>query len=360
MGMAASQARYLGLTARKTNVEYEGQQINQARVALANQSADAFNQYLSLQAPVPPSTEDYKSTSYVYTDGNKEYTLEDYTRNSTNNEYPYVATVSYKDYRYEAAKNTKSGVQIKTNEDNTSRYDDVGNYYPYVIMTSSGLKTLREVDLQAKSVDLNNTLNQTIEDDLNNQTAITYNAEKGVWEGVTADNNPKIDAYGTGEANKYLFTYNSTLDGYVSATVTDINGNERALVSYDSTNNKINILDGYEAKITTKTWAALAKCSKDTAQRDIHDLVEKDILREDIPGAKRPSYSIIYDPEDITAFFSEAHIEEENGCFYLKALYKGRTDVCERVLTLDAERFNKGDLPLGNLLAKYCSYLRIK
>ena len=245
MGMAASQARYLGLTARKTNVEYEGQQINQARVALANQSADAFNQYLSLQAPVPPSTEDYKSTSYVYTDGNKEYTLEDYTRNSINNEYPYVATVSYKDYRYEAAKNTKSGVQIKTNEDNTSRYDDVGNYYPYVIMTSSGLKTLREVDLQAKSVDLNNTLNQTIEDELNNQTAITY--KDGVWEGVTADNNPKIDAYGTGEANKYLFTYNSTLDGYVSATVTDINGNERALVSYDSTNNKINILDGYEA-----------------------------------------------------------------------------------------------------------------
>ncbi len=28
MGMAASQARYLALTARKTNTEYEGQQIN--------------------------------------------------------------------------------------------------------------------------------------------------------------------------------------------------------------------------------------------------------------------------------------------------------------------------------------------
>ena len=52
-------------------------------------------------------------------------------------------------------------------------------------------------------------------------------------------------------------------------------------------------LDGYEAKITSKTWASLAHCSKDTAIRDIQDLVEKEILREDIPGAKRPSYSII-------------------------------------------------------------------
>lgn len=65
-------------------------------------------------------------------------------------------------------------------------------------------------------------------------------------------------------------------------------------------------LDGYEAKITSKTWASLAKCSKDTAIRDIQDLVDKEILRENIPGAKRPSYSIIYDPEDITSFFQKS------------------------------------------------------
>ena len=79
-------------------------------------------------------------------------------------------------------------------------------------------------------------------------------------------------------------------------------------------------LDGYEAKITSKTWASLAKCSKDTAIRDIQDLVDKDILREDIPGAKRPSYSIVYAPEDITAFFSEISIEQQNGNQYIKAL----------------------------------------
>ena len=118
-------------------------------------------------------------------------------------------------------------------------------------------------------------------------------------------------------------------------------------------------LDGYEAKITTKTWASLAKCSADTALRDIHDLVGKGVLREDIPGAKRPSYSIIYEPDDLTALFSEVRVEDENGRFYLKALYKGKTPICEKVLPLDAERFGRGDLPLENLLAKYCTYLKM-
>lgn len=69
MGMAASQARYLGLTARKTNVEYEGQQINQARTALANQSANTFNELLALEVPTAPSTQDYTTTQYSYEDG---------------------------------------------------------------------------------------------------------------------------------------------------------------------------------------------------------------------------------------------------------------------------------------------------
>ena len=116
-------------------------------------------------------------------------------------------------------------------------------------------------------------------------------------------------------------------------------------------------LDGYEAKITSKTWATLAKCSKDTAIRDIQDLVDKNILKEDIPGAKRPSYSIVYDAEDLTQFFTEVSITEENGIPHLNALYKGKKTICERILRLDADRYQNGDLPLANLLSKYCSYI---
>ncbi len=70
MGMAASQARFLGLTARKTNVEYEGQQINQQRTTLSNQSANYYNQLLGMEVPTPPSVADYTKTVYTFEDGN--------------------------------------------------------------------------------------------------------------------------------------------------------------------------------------------------------------------------------------------------------------------------------------------------
>ena len=116
-------------------------------------------------------------------------------------------------------------------------------------------------------------------------------------------------------------------------------------------------LDGYESKITSKIWASLAKCSKDTAIRDIQDLIDKNILVIDMPGAKRPSYSIVYDAEDLTQFFTDVTIAEEKGIPYLCALFKGKKQVRERLLKLDAERYQKGDLPLSNLLGKYCSFL---
>ena len=69
MGMAASQARFLGLTARKNNVEYEGQQINQQRTMLSNETANYYNDLLGMSVPVPPSVADYTKTVYSFVDG---------------------------------------------------------------------------------------------------------------------------------------------------------------------------------------------------------------------------------------------------------------------------------------------------
>ena len=75
MGMAASQARFLSLTARKNNVEYEGQQINQQRTTLTNESSNYYSQLCNLVVPTPPSTEDYTKTTYTFVDGSETNTI---------------------------------------------------------------------------------------------------------------------------------------------------------------------------------------------------------------------------------------------------------------------------------------------
>ena len=65
MGMAASQARFLGLTARKSNVEFEGQQVNQQRTALSNQSASYYSELLGMSVPTPPSVDSFTKTVYT-------------------------------------------------------------------------------------------------------------------------------------------------------------------------------------------------------------------------------------------------------------------------------------------------------
>ena len=69
MGMAASQARFLGLTARMNNVEFEGQQINQQRTALSNKSASYYTDLLGMEVPTAPSVEEFTQTVYTFNDG---------------------------------------------------------------------------------------------------------------------------------------------------------------------------------------------------------------------------------------------------------------------------------------------------
>lgn len=95
MGMAASQARYLEITARKTNVEYAGQQVNQQRTALANESAGMFTQLMSLQVPTAPSTQQFTTTSYTFNDGQNACTIADGGVKALAGDPNYNSTVTY-------------------------------------------------------------------------------------------------------------------------------------------------------------------------------------------------------------------------------------------------------------------------
>jgi Fic family protein len=52
------------------------------------------------------------------------------------------------------------------------------------------------------------------------------------------------------------------------------------------------LLDGFEGKLTTSKWAKIAKCSSDTALRDILDLVERGILVRSPEGGRSTSYAL--------------------------------------------------------------------
>lgn len=114
MGMAASQARHLALTARKSNCEYEGQQINQARTVLSNQSANLFNQMLGLQVPVPPSTQDFTKTQYSFTDGVNKVTMDNWNQLATPEEdYNYVVTYHYMSDVYTGSQKKMNDPQVQ-------------------------------------------------------------------------------------------------------------------------------------------------------------------------------------------------------------------------------------------------------
>ncbi|SNS31796.1 Fic family protein [Belliella buryatensis] len=52
------------------------------------------------------------------------------------------------------------------------------------------------------------------------------------------------------------------------------------------------LMDGFEGKLTSSKWAKIAKCSKDTAIRDINDLIDKDILQKEPAGGRSTNYEL--------------------------------------------------------------------
>ncbi len=65
---------------------------------------------------------------------------------------------------------------------------------------------------------------------------------------------------------------------------TELNSRQRLMLN--------KLLDGFEGKLKTSKWAKITKCSQDTALRDIKDLIEKGILRQDKSGGRSTNYEL--------------------------------------------------------------------
>lgn len=63
-----------------------------------------------------------------------------------------------------------------------------------------------------------------------------------------------------------------------------LNDRQRAMIN--------RLLDGFEGKLTSSKWATLAKCSQDTALRDIDDLIQRGILEKEAAGGRSTSYAL--------------------------------------------------------------------
>ena len=120
MGLAASQARFLGLTARKSNVEYLGQHINQARTALSNEVMGLYQDYNKLSIPVPPEVDNYTKVTYTLDSTYEKYKISSFSKISEG-QYAgfYSVVLSYDEEIPKAYSYTAKGaiVNVETDED---------------------------------------------------------------------------------------------------------------------------------------------------------------------------------------------------------------------------------------------------
>jgi len=202
MGMAASQARYLALTARKTNTEWEGQQINQARTALANQSANLFNQLLGMEVPNPPKETDYTEIQYSYSDGSNNSVIEKWDQISNNNtDYNYVVKHYYMANIFAGAKKQLQDPQIQLGDvlkkleydTATTTVEQVGNGIKVTYKINENLYNQKYDKITKEQVDTDDKLKAAVtsfetaiglarsDGTLNTDDVYGYQDTDGVW-----------------------------------------------------------------------------------------------------------------------------------------------------------------------------------
>ncbi len=144
MGMAASQARWISLAARKTNVEYEGQQINQARTALSNQSSELWNRLYQMDVPVPPSTTDFTKTKYTFNIGDSVKTITDIQAADYYDEDDGITYNSYVTYTADVIQ--YKGIRITNSNPQVQYVSEPSEGDPYYMVGTRKLKSMGNED----------------------------------------------------------------------------------------------------------------------------------------------------------------------------------------------------------------------
>ena len=304
MGMAASQARWISLAARKSNVEYEGQQINQARTALSNQSSELWNRLYQMDVPVPPSTTDFTKTKYTFEIGDSKKTITeiqaaDYYDPDDGITYNAYVTYTADVIEYKGIRSTNSKPQVQYVENPPE-----GNPY-YMVGTRKLTSMAYENPDSDEWATYIVALQQIVEDWPDSTVAKEWNR---------INPNPAIDPSKVAEDYKHIHLWkdgqnnmNFTVDGQPDCAVPDaydtlqycIEHPDEALHSYYAQN-----------QFVTQTLSKYAVVEYDSSGRATTIQLEKS--------------SAVYDLTTSTQTDDKAYNDAMNEYYYQKQVYEKR------------------------------------
>ena len=332
MGMAASQARFLGLTARKSNVEYQVQQINQQRTSLANESAGLYNQMMELEVPTPPSVNAFAKTTYVLENSNSiasdNYTIANMSKTYANNG-EYLVTLQAKETQKLARdyKFTFKGIKQET-KDNQH----------YTTITMSQIDRTQTFDLSfVQGLDENGQPNGVVEDGFD-ENGKRQNIDKNRIYALPEDATlcSSIDGYDEcynydgGSAIKYYYQDNDGVNHFLTAE--DLYGSvneETGAVSNGLLNNDLStanddvfsFLSMYEHKKDTTIQVRAALEQSDNGRLTAIAIADDETYPEDL---RNTTFSLSATTVTDEAAYTQAYNDYE----YEKYLYeKAMSDI---------------------------------
>ncbi|MCD7780360.1 MAG: hypothetical protein LUH05_06790 [Candidatus Gastranaerophilales bacterium] len=277
MGLAASQARFLGITARKSNIEYEGQQVNQQRTALAEEVNSLYTQLLSLSVPTAPDTTDYYETNYSFSIDNTEdydgdYIIKSYYQNDDGTYYLNTERTY--------TKNVASGTVLQNASitSSTSTDDDGNETKTYTLNTTDASYTLAEAANSSSMISLINSTygDGTISTD---DSMYYYQDSEGITHYISAS---AVQNYKEGNSlSSYISTNSEVTESVVfsNADITFDSNNRFSSISATDPATGSTLISGAEVS-TTRTYdsdgydAALRDytMSKDEYDKKVADL----------------------------------------------------------------------------------------